>query len=104
MKVKVIGRKYSETATFASWDSSKEFPHFDKVDEQCWEIEAASLNSGVKWLAENHPDMYMGGSVRCENGDFACLATPCCEYGKGNFETETARIATARKEAKTWAD
>ena len=102
MKVKVIGRRYSETAKYEKWDADREFPNFDKEDEQTWEIEANTLHDGVRWLAENHPDMYMGGNVICENGDFACLAVPCGEYGKGNFETMAARIATAKWEARHW--
>lgn len=93
MKVKVIGRRYSETAKFYKWDANKEFPYYEMEEEQLWEIEAETLKDGKKWLAENHPDMYMGGNVVCENGDFACLAVPCEEYGKGNYETIAARIA-----------
>lgn len=102
MKIKVTGRRYSENATYCSWDSDKEYPSYEQVEAQTWEIEAATLHDGVRWLAENHPAYYMGANVSCENGDFACLAVPCGEYGKGNYETEAARIATARKEAKTW--
>lgn len=30
MKIKVIGRKYSETATYYDWDRYKEFPKYEK--------------------------------------------------------------------------
>lgn len=93
MKVKVIGRKYSEKATYYNWDKEREFPKYEKLADETWEIEASSLFAGKKWLAENHPDMFMGGNVICENGDFACLAVPCEEYGKGNYETIEARVA-----------
>ena len=99
MKVKIIGRKYSEEANYYSWDPQKQFPYFEKVGEQVWEIEAETLRDGERWLAENHPDMYMGGNVICENGDFACLAVPCEEYGKGNYETIADRIACVKKVA-----
>ena len=93
MRIKVIGRKYSEVASYSFWDEEERFPNYEKVDEQTWEIEADTLRDGEKWLAENHPDMYMGGNVICENGDFAMLAVPCMEYGKGNFETIAKRIS-----------
>ena len=100
MKITVIGRRYSETAEFCKWDVNKLFPHYKMEEEQRWEIEAATLKEGKRWLAANHPDMYMGGNVICENGDFACLAVPCEEYGKGNFETLAARIACVWREEK----
>ena len=93
MKIEVIGRKYADVATYYSYDTDKQFPHFEKVDEQTWEIDGATLYDGETWLAENHPDMFMGGNVICENGDFAMLAIPCVEYGKGNYETTEARVA-----------
>lgn len=93
MKIKVIGRSYTETATYYDWDAEKKFPRFEATGEQTWEIEAETLRDGERWLAENHPDMYMGGNVICENGDFACLAVPCGEYGEGNYETIAARVA-----------
>ena len=97
MKITVYGRRYSETAKYYSWDVNKEFPNFEKVDEQVWEIEAETLRDGERWLAENHPDMYMGGNIVCENGDFACLAVPCGEYGEGNYETIEARVDCIRR-------
>lgn len=100
MKVKVIGRKYSEEATYSSWDKWREYPRFEELEEKTWEIEADSLLEGKRWLVENHPDYFMGANIICENGDFSCLAVPCCEYGKGNFETYEARIATAKYELK----
>lgn len=96
MKIKVIGRKFSEEANYPAWDSKKEFPHYEILEEQTWEIEADKLHDGEKWLADNHPEMYMGGNVVCENGDFACFAVPGIEYGKGNFETIQARVACVR--------
>ena len=93
MKVKVIGRRYSETATYYDWDRHKEFPRYKETAEETWHIEADSLEDGKRWLAENHPDMYMGANVICENGDFACTAVPCGEYPEGNYETIEARIA-----------
>ena len=68
------------------------------TDEQVWEIEGESLSDGEKWLADNHADMYMGGSVVCENGDFLLLSVPSEEYGKGNFETLEARAACVKQE------
>lgn len=97
MKIKVIGRKYTEQAFYSNWDAAKEFPHYEKVAEHTWEIEADTLDAGKKWLAKNHPDMFMGGNVICENGDFTCLAVPCGEYGTGNFETIAARVAYVKK-------
>ena len=97
MKIKVIGRKYSETAKYYKWDNECEFPYYEKTAEVIWNIEADGLGDGKKWLAQNHPDMYMGGNVICENGDFACEAVPCGEYGEGNYETIEARIAWVRK-------
>lgn len=99
MKITVIGRRYSENAQFYRWDDHKDFPHFEMVKEKTWEIEGETLEDGRKWLAKHHPDMYMGGNVICENGDFACLAVPCIEYGRGNFETIAARIACVKREA-----
>ena len=98
MKIEVIGRKYADVATYYSYDTEKQFPHFEKVDEQTWEIEAETLYDGELWLAKNHPDMFMGGNVICENGDFAMLAVPCGEYGKGNYETTADRIAYVKRE------
>lgn len=98
MKVTVIGRMYSDEATYPTWDADKAFPHYALVEEQTWEIEAATLRDGEKWLAHNHPAYYMGANIICENGDFAMLAVPCCEYGKGNYETLAARIACVRRE------
>ena len=98
MKVKVIGHKFSETATYYNWDSQKLYPTYEMVDTQEWEIEADNLHDGEKWLAQNHPDMYMGGSVVCENGDFLCCAVPGIDYGKGNYETNAARVAWVKRE------
>lgn len=103
MKITVIGRRYSETAKFYDWDADKEFPYFKKEGEQTWEIEADTLSEGRSWLIENHPDMYMGSNVICENGDFSCAAVPCEAYGKGNYETIEARIACAKAET-VWVD
>lgn len=97
MKATVIGRRYSEIPTYPSWDADKEFPHFELLYERTWEIDVETVHDGEKWLAENHPKYYMGGSIVCENGDFACLAVPCCEYGKGNYETVAARVACVEK-------
>ena len=97
MKITVTGRRYSERATYWDWDTEKRYPRYEKVDEQVWEIEADTPRAGEKWLADNHPDMYMGGNVRCENGDFICLAVPCEEYGQGNFETIADRVAYAQR-------
>lgn len=102
MKITVIGRRYSETAKFYDWDADKKYPYFEKEGEQTWEIEAENLREGQRWLAENNPDMYMGGNIICENGDFACLAVPCEEYGKGNYETIKARISTVKHDIKNW--
>lgn len=96
MKVTVYGRRYSEVPNYYRWDVEKQFPYFEKEDEQVFEIEAESLRDGERWLIENHPDMYMGGNVICENGDFACLAVPCEEYGKGNYETVARRVACVK--------
>ena len=97
MKCKITGRQYSEEARYAEWDSEKEFPEFDKVDEKVWEIEANSLDEAQSWLAKNHPDMFMGANISCENGDFAAYAVPTNFWGKGNFETQSARIAWISK-------
>ncbi len=97
MKITVYGRRYSEEAEYYRWDSKKQYPRFEQLDEQVWEIQAETLRDGKRWLAENHPDMYMGGTVVCDNGDFACLAVPCEEYGKGNYETIQARVACISK-------
>ena len=93
MKIKVIGARYNETATYYNWDKEKKFPYYSRIADETWEIEADTLWDGERWLAKNHPDMYMGGTVSCENGDFACLAVPCGEYGNGNYETIEARVA-----------
>lgn len=93
MKIKIIGRQYSEEARYSDWDSKREFPRFDEVAKQEWEIEASNLKEAEEWLAKNHPDMYMGANIICENNDFSCLAVPCIEYGIGNYETQSARIA-----------
>lgn len=104
MKCKITGRQYSEEARYAEWDSEKEFPEFDKVAEQEWEIEVDSLEKAETWLANNHPDKYMGSNISCENGDFSAQAVPCNYYGKGNFETQSARIAWVRRRfRKVWA-
>lgn len=106
MKCKVTGRKYSEEARYAEWDSKKEFPEFDKVAEQEWEIEVSSLDEATEWLAKNHPDMFMGANISLDNGDFSAYAVPTNFYGKGNFETQSARIAWVRKTyvpKKVWA-
>jgi hypothetical protein len=100
MKIKIIGRKYLEAARYLEWDTSKRFPVYDMDEERVWEIEAETLDDGELWLAENHPDYYMGANVICENGDFACEAIPCEEYGKGNYETIAARIAFVKAEAE----
>lgn len=98
MKIEVIGRKYADVATYYTWDTEKKWKNFEKVEEQTWEIEGETLYDGEMWLAENHPDMFMGGNVICENGDFAMLAVPCEEYGKGNYETTKARVAYVKAE------
>ena len=92
MKCKVIGRKYSDVATYARWDVHCEFPRFEETDEQTWEIEADTMKSAEKWLASKHPEYYMGANIICENGDFACLAVPCEYYGNGSYETLKARV------------
>lgn len=92
MKVKVIGRKFSEVPKYYDWDKKKHFDYYDITSEEIWEIEADSLADGERWLAKNHPDMYMGANIICDNGDFACFAVPCSEYGKGNYETIEARV------------
>lgn len=97
MKIRVTGRRYSEEARFADWDSEKEFPEYDVVAEQTWKIEAQSLNDAEAWLAQNHPDMFMGSNISCENGDFAAMSVPGTFYGKGYFETQVARIAWVKK-------
>ena len=96
MKVKITGRRYAETANYYRWDADKEYPYFEEVEEQTWEINTRSLRDGERWLAKNHPDMLMGGNVNCENGDFACFPVPCEEYGTGNYETVDARIACVK--------
>ena len=95
MKTTVYGRIFSDVATFGDWDKEKQFPRYAMESELTWEIEANSLREGEAWLAANHPEAYMGGSVVCENGDFLMLAIPCCEYGEGNYETKSARRAYA---------
>lgn len=97
MKIKVTGRRYCEAATYYDLDKKHDFPKYEKLAEVTYNIEADSVKAGERWLAENHPDMYMGGNVSCENGDFACLAVPCGEYGDGNYETIEARVAWVRK-------
>ena len=93
MKIEITGRRFSETPNYYDWDEKKRYQRYDILSTETWEIEADSLEDGIKWLAVNHPDMYMGGGVNCDNGDFACIAVPCEEYGKGNYETIQARIA-----------
>lgn len=92
MNAKVYGRIFSETAAFSAWDKNREFPRYAMESEQLWEIECDSLRDAETWLAANHPEAYMGGSVVLENGDFAMLAVPCPEYGEGTFETKSARL------------
>ena len=107
MKIKITGRKYSEEARYAEWDAQKEFPDYDKVAEQEWEIEASSVKDAEAWLAKNHPDMYMGSNISSENGDFSAQAVPGNFYGAGNFETQSARIAWVRREIapkKVWTE
>ena len=106
MKCKVIGRKYSEEARYAEWDSKKKFPEFDKVDEQVWEIESSNLDEAEQWLAKNHPDMLMGANISCENGDFIAYAVPSNFWGVGNFEAQSVRTAWVKKtycRRKVWA-
>lgn len=93
MKIQIIGRRFNDTATYYDWDTEKEFARYDLVSTEEFEIDADTLADGKKWLAKNHPDMYMGSNIICENGDFSCLAVPCGEYGKGNYETTEARVA-----------
>lgn len=93
MKITIIGREFSNVPNYYEWDKEKRYDNYDMILEKKWEIEADTLREGEKWLAENHPDMYMGGAVTCENGDFALLAVPSLEYGEGNYETIQARIA-----------
>ena len=100
MKIKVIGRKYSEKESYYSWDADKQFPNYEEDEVLIWEIEAETLDNGILWLAENHPDYYMGANVVCGNGDFAMFPVPCEEYGKGNYETLAARIAYVQEEIK----
>ena len=109
MKCTITGRKYSEEARYAEWDTKKEFPCYDKVAEQVWEIEASSLDEATEWLAKNHPDMFMGCNISCENGDFAAYAVPSAGYfwGKGNFETQSARTECVKKmyaPKKVWTE
>lgn len=93
MKITIHGVRYSDIPKHYPWDDKKRYKYFDSIAEEKWEIEGNSLDEGEKWLAQNHPDMYMGGSIVCENGDFSLLAVPSGEYGEGNYETTQARIA-----------
>lgn len=107
MKIKITGRQYSEEARYDSWDSEKEFPEYDQIAMDEWKIEASSLKEAEEWLAKNHPDMYMGSNISCENGDFSAQAVPGNFYGAGNFETQSARIAWVRREIapkKVWTE
>ena len=97
MKITIAGRKYSEEARYASWDSEKKYPMYDEIEKQEWEIEAKSMDEAEKWLAKNHPDMFMGANISCENGDFAAYSVPCGFWGEGNYETQSARTAWVRK-------
>lgn len=97
MKATIIGRRYSDVATYWDWDAAKRWPNYEKVEEQEWTVDVSSLKDGERWLAVNHPDMYMGGSVVMENGDFMMMAVPCVEYGDGNYETEAARVACVKE-------
>ena len=100
MKIKITGRRYNGEATYPKWDEMRRYPEYQETEETEWEIDGIDLLDGYKWLAENHPDMFMGANISCENGDFACLAVPCGEWGRGNFETMDARIATAKAYVK----
>lgn len=93
MKFEVIGRIYAETANYAEWDSEKEFPHYPLVSEHEFEIEAENLDAAKKWLAANHPEMYMGGNIFAVGEPyFTCLAVPGYCYPEGSFETLRARV------------
>ena len=100
-KYKVSGALYGEDSRYYSWDAHREFPYYDRVSEDTWEIEAESLENAVTWFKKNHPDMVQGGSVSriLENeGDkpeFYMFAIPNAEYGYGNFETVENRIEWA---------
>ena len=97
MKCTIIGRLYSENATYACWDKRKEFPHYAQIAQETWEIDCKSVTKAEAWLAENHPDMYIGANIILENGDFALLAVPCDCYGEGNYETMSNRLRYVRR-------
>ena len=117
MEYKVTGSLFGEIPSYFSWDGEKHWPQYQEIDEQSWIISNYEINeirqeagdssidelkAAEMWLAKNHPDYYMGGSVSRlhdnENLDisdedisFLILPPPGVDYGEGNFETLRAR-------------
>lgn len=99
----VNGSRYSEEPQYYPWDDKKMYPYYDCVEEQEWTLtprflaaitgKKPSLDAAEAWLISEHPDYYMGASIRqdCRSGDFLMCAVPCLDYGEGNYETIEAR-------------
>lgn len=74
MKCTITGRKYSDEKVYLC--KSTEFYHYEQIDEKVWVEDFSCLDEARIWLIDNHPDYYLGSSIKLENGDFACFMIP----------------------------
>lgn len=93
MKMYVIrGHKWSNVATYSSWDVAHEFPNYERLDDSI-EIHKEFENMSLAhiWLLQNLPEYALGCSIKCpETGDFMCEAVK--GYHVAAFGTEDLSV------------
>lgn len=108
----VVGRLYSEDATYLAFDQTHDYPQYAEIEgtEKTWDLKDATLKDGSpvksleavdKWMLENHPAYYMGYSAAqdCPSGDFVVNVVPGMGYPKGMDDTFAHRMDYAKMHA-----
>lgn len=89
MKMYTIrGHKWSNVATYSSWDVAHEFPNYAALEDKI-EIRKEFENMSLAhiWFLQNLPEYALGCNIRCEEtGDFMCEAVK--GYHVAQFGTE----------------
>lgn len=97
MTITVQTTRYGEEATYYTWDKERKYKNYEPIEKHTFEVEAESVQEAEKWLANNHPELYMGAGITDHKGNFIMTAVPSLEYGEGNYETTEARIAWVKQ-------
>ena len=97
---RVVGARYDIIPKYYSWDTDKQFPYFEKIEDREWVVETENAEEAIVWLMTNHPEYFMGSAAYCitpgKSGAYM-TAIPNPEYGPGNYETIENRVAYVKK-------